>query len=149
MEFELENLANVKEDILPLIEEHWKEIALNKDVIKLNPDWDAYGAYDYIGSLRVYTARQDGQLMGYFVVLVSKSLHYKDHTLANNDIIFLRKQAREGMTGVKLIKYAIKCLETEGVSKIHINTKIHQPFDVILERLGFDCIERIYSKCLR
>lgn len=149
MKFAHENLANVKEDILPLIEEHWKEIALNKDVIKLNPDWDAYAAYDYIGALRVYTARQDGQLMGYFVVLVSKSLHYKDHTFANNDIIFLRKQAREGMTGVKLIKYAVSCLEKEGVSKILINTKIHQPFDVILERLGFNCIERIYSKCLR
>jgi len=149
MKFAHENLAKVKEDILPLIEEHWKEIALNKDVIKLNPDWEAYAAYDYIGSLRVYTARQDGQLMGYFVVLVSRSLHYKEHTFANNDIIFLRKEAREGMTGVKLIKYAVTCLEKEGVSQIQINTKIHQPFDVILERLGFKCIERIYSKCLR
>ena len=149
MKYAHENLANVKEDILPLIEEHWEEIALNKDVIKLNPDWDAYSAYDYIGSLRVYTARDEGQLVGYFLVLVSKSLHYKDHTFANNVITFLRKSAREGMTGVKLIKSAIKCLEAEGVSKILINTKTHQPFDVILERLGFDCIERIYSKCLR
>lgn len=149
MKFALENLGNVKEDIKPLIEEHWKEIALDKGAIKLNPDWDAYGAYDFIGSLRVYTAREDGQLMGYFVVLVSRSLHYKDHTFANNDIIFLKKEARQGLTGFKLIKYAVQQLEAEGVSKIHINTKIHQPFDVVLERLGFNCIERIYSKCLR
>ena len=149
MKFALENLGKVKEDIKPLIEEHWEEIALDKGAIKLNPDWDAYGAYDFIGSLRVYTARENGQLMGYFVVLVSKSLHYKDHTFANNDIIFLKKEARQGLTGLKLIKYAIHKLEAEGVSKIHINTKIHQPFDVVLERLGFSCIERIYSKCLR
>jgi hypothetical protein len=66
-----------------------------------------------------------------------------------NDIIFLKKEVRLGMTGVKLIKYAVKCLEEEGVSKIMINTKIHQPFDAVLERLNFKCIERVYSKCLR
>lgn len=149
MKFAHENLSNVKDEILPLLDEHWEEIALNKDVIKLNPDWEAYAAYDSINALRVYTARDNGALVGYFVLLVNRSLHYKDHLFAVNDIIFLKKEVRLGMTGVKLIKYAVKCLEEEGVSKIMINTKIHQPFDAVLERLNFKCIERVYSKCLR
>lgn len=149
MKFGHENLTNVKDEILPLLDDHWEEIALNKDVIKLNPDCEAYAAYDSINALRVYTARDEGKLVGYFVVLVTRSLHYKDHLFAINDIIFLKKEVRLGMTGVKLIKYAVKCLEEEGVSKIMINTKIHQPFDAVLERLNFKCIERVYSKCLR
>jgi hypothetical protein len=52
------------------------------------------------------------------------------------------------MTGIKLIKFAEKCLSEDGVSVMTINTKIHKPFDLILERLGFKCIERVYSKYL-
>ena len=149
MEYAIENLAKVRHEIEPLLEQHWQEIALNKDIIKMNPDWEAYARLDAVNSLRIYTARKDDQLMGYFVVLVSKSLHYRDHLFANNDVIFLSKSARKGLTGVKLIKYAIESLAAEGITKLHINTKAHQPFDAILERLKFEAIERVYSLVLR
>ena len=149
MKFALENLAKVRREIEPLLEEHWKEIALNKDIIKLNPDWEGYARLDGINALRIYTARKDDELVGYFVVLVSKSLHYRDHLFANNDIIFLTKAARKGLAGFKLIKFAIDSLAAEGITKLHINTKAHQPFDAILERLGFQEIERVYSLVLR
>jgi GNAT superfamily N-acetyltransferase len=149
MEFALENLARVRREIEPLIKQHYDDIALNKDIIKLNPDWEGYARLDNINALRVYTARKDGELVGYFVVIVSKSLHYRDHLFANNDIIFLAKSARKGLTGVKLIKYAIESLAAEGITKLHINTKAHQPFDAILERLNFEEIERVYSLVLR
>lgn len=149
MDFALENIANVRREIEPLLEQHYKEIALNKDIIKLNPDWRAYAQLDAINGLRVYTARKDGKLMGYFVVIVSRSLHYKDHLFANNDVIFLTKTARKGLTGMKLVKYAIESLKAEGVTKLHVNTKMHQPFDPIMERLGFEEIETVFSKVLR
>lgn len=149
MDFALENIANVRREIEPLLEQHYKEIALNKDIIKLNPDWRAYAQLDAINGLRIYTARKDGKLMGYFVVIVSRSLHYKDHLFANNDVIFLTKTARKGLTGMKLVKYAIASLKAEGVTKLHVNTKMHQPFDPIMERLGFEEIEAVFSKVLR
>ncbi len=149
MDFALENIANVRREIEPLLEQHYKEIALNKDIIKLNPDWRGYAQLDAINGLRIYTARKDGKLMGYFVVVVSRSLHYRDHLFANNDVIFLTKAARKGLTGLKLIKYAIESLKAEGVTKLHVNTKMHQPFDPIMERLGFEEIETVFSKVLR
>lgn len=148
MKFAIENLAKVRREIEPLLMEHWNEIALNKDIIKLNPDWREYARLDEINALRIYTARKDDELMGYFVIIVSRSLHYKDHLFANNDIVFLTKPARKGLTGFKLIKFAIESLKAEGVSKLHINTKTHQPFDPILERLGFEEIETVFSKVL-
>ena len=149
MDFALENLAKVRREIEPLLEEHWKEIALNKEIIKLNPDWRAYAELDSINALRIYTARKEGKLMGYFVILVSRSLHYKDHLFANNDIVFLTKSARRGLTGLKLVKFAVESLQAEGVTKLHVNTKTHQPFDPIMERLGFEEIETVFSKLLR
>lgn len=149
MEFALENLAKVRREIEPLLEQHYKEIALDKDVIKLNPNWRAYAELDSINALRVYTARKDGKMIGYFVVTVSQSLHYRDHLFANNDVIFLTKAARKGLTGLKLVKFGMESLKAEGVTKLHINTKLHQPFDPIMERLGFQEIEKVYSKVLR
>jgi len=149
MDFALENLAKVRREIEPLLEEHWKEIALNKEIIKLNPDWRAYAELDSINALRIYTARKEGKLMGYFVILVSRSLHYKDHLFANNDIVFLRKSARRGLTGLKLVKFAVESLQAEGVTKLHVNTKTHQPFDPIMERLGFEELETVFSQVLR
>jgi hypothetical protein len=148
MDFSIENLAKVRREIEPLLIEHWNEIALNKDIIKLNPDWREYARLDELNALRIYTARKDGELMGYFVIMVSRSLHYKDHLFANNDIVFLTKPARKGLTGLKLVKFAMESLKAEGVTKLHINTKTHQPFDPIMERLGFEEIETVFSKVL-
>lgn len=147
--FQLESYTSIKNEIKPLLEEHWKEIALNKEKIKLNPDWKEYARLDNAGALRCFTARKDGLLVGYFVVIVSKSLHYSDHLFAHNDIIFLRKGSRKGLTGVKLIKFATEELEKQGVTLLVINTKVHQSFDKILERLGYNLIERVYSICFK
>jgi hypothetical protein len=77
--FQQESLVTTKEDARPLLEKHWEEIALNKDVIKLNPDWDAYADLEDAGILKIFTARSDGKLIGYFVVFVKAHIHYKDH----------------------------------------------------------------------
>lgn len=145
----LDSFVGIREEIEPLLDDHWEEIALNKDTIKLNPDWEKYATLDANGLLRVFTARNDGKLIGYFVVILSVSLHYSDHVFAHNDIIFLAKGSRKGMTGVKLIKYAEKHLTQEGVKQLFINTKRHQPFDPILERLKFCEVEKVYAKILR
>ena len=42
LEFKQEFINDVKPEIVNLINLHWEEIALNKDVIKLNPDWNTY-----------------------------------------------------------------------------------------------------------
>lgn len=148
MEFKQEFLAAVYDEIQELLRLHWEEIALNKDIIKLNPDWEQYEEAEKAGALRGFTAREDGKLVGYFVVLVNRSLHYKDHLFANNDIIFLHPEHRKGLAGVKLIKFAVDCLRADGVSMLFINTKVHRPFGPVLERLGFNHIENVFSKRL-
>tara|TARA_Y100000592_G_C5301542_1_gene235744 strand:- start:68 stop:520 length:453 start_codon:yes stop_codon:yes gene_type:complete len=149
MIFALESLANVKEDIKPLIEKHWELVALNQGVIKLNPDWEKYAQMDQSGLLRIFTARKNHELVGYCVLVVSQSLHYKDHIFANNDVVFVLPEYREGMTGYKLIKYAEDYCRENNVSLLNINTKVHLPFDSLMLGMNFELIERIYSKYLR
>ena len=146
MEFATERLVFVKKEMQSLLDLHWQLIALNKDKIKLNPNWNEYIKLDDAGILKLFTARKNGNLVGYFAVTVSTSLHYKDHIFATNDVIFIHPDHRDGSAGYKLLKYAEKELTNMGVSLMMINTKTHQPFDKLLERVGFKLIERVYSK---
>jgi GNAT superfamily N-acetyltransferase len=148
IEFKQEFLSQVEEECQELIRLHWEEIALNKAKIRLNPDWESYYEAEKQGKFKVFTARLSGTLVGYFAVFIGSNPHYKDHLFAANDVIYLHKDFRKGMTGVKLIKFAEACLKQDGVSVLSINTKTHQPFDPILSRLGFNLIERVYSKYL-
>ena len=146
VKYQQEFLPTVKSDIQYLLKEHWEEIALNKIKIRLNPDWDAYESLEQQGKLKIFTARDEETLVGYFVVLMGVNLHYKDHLFAANDVIYLSAKHRKGLTGVKLIKFAETCLKQDGVSVLSINTKVHRPFDKIMDYLGFNLIERVYSK---
>jgi len=143
-----ESLLNVKQDIKPLLEEHWRLVALNQGKIKLNPDWKEYSRLDTAGILKIFTARDNGKLVGYFVLLINKSIHYQDHFFAVNDVVFVLPDSRAGATGYKLIKYAEEYCRESGVSLMMINTKVHIPFDKLMLGMGFDLIERVYSKFL-
>ena len=146
--YQQEFLATCRQDAQPLLEKHWEEIALNQDMIKLNPDWDAYEQLEVDGALQIFTARDGDKLAGYFAVLVRKHLHYVDHVFAFSDVLFLDKEYRLGLTGPKLMRFAENCMKKDGVSVMIVNTKTHRPFDVILKWLGFKHIENIYSKVL-
>ena len=149
IKYQQEFLSQVQSDIEPLINLHWKEIALNQDNVKLNPDWEAYANLESEGKLQIFTAREGDTLVGYFVVTLGYNIHYKDHLCASNDVIYLHKDYRKGFAGIRLIKFAEKALREDGVSTLTINTKVHQPFDKVLERLKFKPIERVYSKYLK
>lgn len=146
--YQQEFLATCRDDCQELIRLHWEEIALNQEKIKLNPDWDSYETLEMNDSLKIFTARDGSKLVGYFVVLVGRSLHYKDHIFAENDILYLHQDYRKGYTGIKLIKFAEKCLKEDGVSILKVNTKVHQPFDSLMSFLKFNLIERVYTKYL-
>lgn len=146
--YQQESLVTVKADIIPLLEKHWEEVALNKEKIKLNPDWDAYANLEDAGVLKIFTARANSKLIGYFVVFVKSHIHYKDHLFCYNDVIFVDEEYRKGFTSTRLIKFAEKCLKADGVEVMIVNTKRHKPFDSLLIWLGYKHIENIYSKVL-
>ena len=129
-----------------LLSRHWEEIALNKDKINLSPDWEAYLAKEEAGETALFTVRDDNKLVGYFLVFIGRHIHYQDHVFAQNDVIYVAPEYRKGFTGIKLIKFAEKCLKEDGVSVIQINTKFHKDFGSILKRLGYVPTDTIYGK---
>lgn len=146
MNYQIESIKDLKNEIQPLFKKHWEEIALNQDKVKLNPDWDTYYKIQDIGMLTCFTAREDNNLVGYFFVIVNNHLHYADTSMAMCDLIYISPENRKGRVGTNLIKFAEKNLSESGVSVLYMNTKDHAPFDNLLIRLGYSLAERTYSK---
>lgn len=137
------------EEMRPLLELHWNEVAGHKDKIKLNPDYEKYRTLAEQDLLCCVTMREDGELVGYFICFVFPHIHYKDHLMAMNDAIFILQEHRKGLTpAVSLIKFMERELRGRGVSKMIMNTKLSHDFGSILTRLGFQAFEKVYDKVL-
>lgn len=144
--FQEESLVDCLEEMKPLFENHWDEIALHKDKIKLNPDYDKYLLMDKLGMLHVMTARDDGKIVGYFISFIQPHMHYKDTVFAMNDILFIHPDYRKGSIGFKLFKKAEESLKGIGVDVVLIHAKVKNDFKPLMDKLGFNRAEYSYSK---
>lgn len=138
----------MQHEIAPLLQLDWDEIEHRKDVRQLDPDWDAYQTIEDSGCLRIFTARSDGVLVGYFVVLLMPSLHSKGLMQATADVIFLRKEYRKGFTGYRLFKFAEQCVKDDGAAVLHVTTTNMNLIDPLMEKLGYTAIETKFEKVL-
>lgn len=146
MEYQVERFEDVIEEILPLLEAHWREVELYQDKINFNPDFNQYRLMQDMGLLHIVTVRDKGLLVGYFVSVMAPNIHHKDHTFATNDILYVDKDYRGRMLGARMFAFAEKELKKLGVDVIVIHTKTHMDFKPLLERLGYSHIEQCYGK---
>ena len=144
--FQVEDYNEVIEELKPLFDQHWEEVAIHQDKIKLNPDYDQYQDLADKGILHIATARDDGKLIGYFISFVKAHPHYRDHLFAVNDILFLLPEYRHADAGCGLFMYAEEMLKERGCSVVMIHMKTHVPFDSLCQALEYENVERIYSK---
>lgn len=146
IEYSEETVDECLMEIIPLLREHWEEIAWYKDKIKLNPDYGVYYQMEANGILHIVTARDDGKLIGYYISLVTPNPHYKDHFFAVNDILFVLPEYRGGTTAYRMFKYAFDKLTERGASVITIHMKTDAMFDGLCEKLGMERQEYLYTK---
>jgi GNAT superfamily N-acetyltransferase len=148
-EFGWERFHAIAHELPPLFMEHWRELALNQDVISLDPDWDKYYRLDIEGVLRILTVRvPSGQLVGYVFLMVGPHLHYKSTLWGHGDMFYLDPLYRQGWTGVRLFKALIADAKTMGVVNLTLATKLHfmdNRVTKLLKRCGFMPIETIHA----
>lgn len=148
--FQEEKIVDCLDEIKPLLEMHWEEVAINKDKIKLNPDYDKYISMEAAGCVYMVTVRDDNLLVGYFISFVVPHMHYKDHLFALNDILFLAPGYRgDYVTATGMFNAAEAQLKRVGVSVINLHMKTAVPFEALASYCGYDKIEYIYSKYIK
>lgn len=146
MNFTKEKLTpELLEEVKPLLEKHWQEIAHYKD-IPLDPAYDLYLALQDAGMIRVYITRDEGKIIGYAVFVVRPNLHYKSCLTATEDVIFVDPE-RRGF-GMFFIKWCDEELRKMGVQVVTHHIKFANDWSEALMRLGYEKTDMQLSKRL-
>lgn len=148
IQYAKERLCDAIAEMQPMLELHYDELTLHKEVVKLDPDWQRYADLEHAGKFHLFTARQDGALIGYSAFFLQPHLHYRSLMLAMNDVLFLHPQHRNGMTGIRLIKTSEHGMKVLGANKIVWHAKYSNDLATILARLGYELEEVMVGKIL-
>ncbi len=162
--YQVEKWDDCYEEAIPMLEAHYVEIATDKALKPLDPDIDRYEAMEKAGVLRIFTVRyvpetvvlvepeehveRPGILIGYFVSIIMKGLHYQQTTLAINDIMYIDPAYRGGTVGYRMMKHAALDLKNLGADILTIHMKTDYPFRSLLEKLDFHLTEENWEKVL-
>lgn len=125
---------------------HWAELALNKDKVPLDPQYDVYDARDAAGQLLLVTLRDAGRLVGYFIGFIAPGLHYRTCLTLTMDIFWTHPDIRGGFAGVKLFRTVEKEAKRRGVHRMFYGSKLHKDASRLFEFLKMEPVETYYSK---
>lgn len=145
--FQRETLDQAKAEAEPLLLAHWREIAHYQD-IHYEPRWDVYALIEQSGNLRIYTARLDGTLIGYGAYALAPNMHYASSLEASEDVLYVSPEHRKGMVGLRLIKFCDAQLKLDYVQVVSRHVKAAHDHGPILERFGYELVDKIYKRRL-
>lgn len=152
LSFQWERFERINHELLPLFKKHYAEIAVDKDICPLDPDWDYYLGIDRMGLLRLLTARaSNGKLAGYIFNIVGSHNHYRSTRFAVTEMFYLHPHFRKGWQPVKMFMENLRGLQTTGADIATINFKVHfQDARVgkLLARLGYEVCDIVMRRRL-
>lgn len=123
---------------------HYKEVESKSEHIPFNPNLDTFKALLDAGMLVLVTARDEGKMVGYFMMLVTDDL-LTGSPSAQEMGIFVTKKYRGGSTFVRMEKEMTRCLKERGFKEMRIMFKTGHNTD-IPTRMGYEETERVYQK---
>ena len=145
--FQSEKWTDVIEEMKPLLPRHWEEVAVDKDKIQLDPDFERYAKLCEEETLLCFTARTgEGELVGYLWAFVQYNLHYRKSLCAFFDVYYLAPEHRQGFNGVNLFSEAEKHMKTIGVDKMFTGTKLLHDVSAIFQFLKWRPTEQNFTK---
>jgi hypothetical protein len=148
IEIREEEWPSVRPVISTLWRQHYDEIAEDKDLVPLDPDWDKYDALAERGHLVIVTARCDGELVGYVFSMVDTHLHYRTTLFSMSDIYWLHPSCRGGRTALRMFEAMERALAGRGVVKMLSNTKLAHDQGRLFGAMGWREAERLFVKTI-
>jgi len=146
--FQREPIGSLWPELLPLARDHWREVRWDQDS-EADLDQAKLTAADETGAFCLFSARQDGELIGYAAFWIAHHPQNAGSLEASADAIYLRPDRRIGRNGFELIKFAEQALRDMGARKIYIAVRHKsRDFGPVLERLGYQSTETIYARKL-
>lgn len=140
------------DEALPLIVRHWNEVGTFRDVLHLRPDHSRYHRLEGLGGLHILTAKDSGEMVGYFTVLLTP--HARDHTIlvGSYDNLYVLPEYRRSRLGLRLHEEGMRKLIELGAHILMFGERAAHSRKTgggYLKRYGFQKIETMYGKVVR
>jgi GNAT superfamily N-acetyltransferase len=139
----------IAKEVVPLLQRHYEEIAIDKDEVPLDPDWDRYRQMADTGMLSCVSLRSQGILIGYCVMMVGPELHYRSTLCGTMDIFWVAPEHRQGTGGLRLMRAVHRELLRRGVKRVYMGSKLHQDISRLYTALGYVPVELWFSMLLK
>jgi hypothetical protein len=144
--FQEESWRKVAKEIWTPMLDHWHEVALNQDKIKLAMDYEAYARKEEEGKLATVTARDGSKLAGYATAFIDNHMHYR-HTLHGwYDGYYILPEYRNGFNGLKLLGLLEVVCKERKVQKLVAGTKVEHDASTLFERMKWKQAEKLFTK---
>ena len=143
--FQLERGTSIYGQLDVLGVAHYNDITPDKDKMPYGIDGPYYQALDGLGMLQTLTARRDGNIVGYCVVVVKPHPHYRTVLCGFEDAYFLLPEERKGRTGLKMLQESLAALRRRGVKKAFFHSKCHKDLASLFRYLRFTHCDEVWS----
>lgn len=128
-----------------LFDTHWEDLALNKDRIKLDPQYEVYKQKERTGELFAASVMEDGRIIGYYIGFIGRALHYQGMLMCTPDIYYIHPAYRFKNAGTILFNFVKSELKRRGIQYWVVGDKNHKSLGAFFEMHGFSKIENYYS----
>lgn len=145
--YQIERLAPIWPQIVAIATEHWKETEGYRHGQTFQPDAARYFQYEAIGFYVMFTARDEGRLVGYAGCYFTPSMHTQQ-LLCTEDTWFLLPEYRRGRNALEFYNFVEAECRRRGVVEIGMTAKLTNSAGRILEYLGYQVVSKQYSKHL-
>jgi GNAT superfamily N-acetyltransferase len=142
---QVERLTDVLPELKPILPDHYRELANYQDAIPLNPNYPQYEQMDAEGKILFVTARDQGELVGYYIGFLHVDLHYQVFC-CDTDIFYLKPELRGMKYGKLLFDRVESEVKRRGVVRWVVRSKKHSDLSGFFELLGFEPTETVHSK---
>lgn len=138
--FNTESFEATYPELEPLYREHYGEMcarlrAEGQEVSPFNPRLDEYFKASRGGYLHTFTARCDGQVVGYVNVYITNDMHNGDR-IAQEDALYVTPAHRNGV-GRRLALYGLAAIRNLGAKRMNVSAATDPRATKLWERLGF------------
>ena len=146
--FQVEPWADVEDSIRALTSIHWQEIAIDKEHIPLNINWELYRIRAADGSLHVTTVRCHNAVVGYYVSFIGPHPHYGPEPWGFLDAFYIVKGHRNANAGLRLFETMEDDMKRLGVKALISSTKKHHNVGPLFEFRAWQQVGYQYMKRL-
>lgn len=136
------NLHKFMEEAKQLFIDHKDEIDLFDK--KLDIAYQAYHSIHAEGMMKLYSVRDQGELVGYCAFFLYTNMHHKTFIHAKQDVLFIKKDKRG--IGLSFLDYCESQLNAIGVHEVLHCVPASNDWGLILRRKGYHKLETTYTK---